>query len=602
MCLECVLAQDRKVSSYTNVILSVSIVHKTSSELVLMGIADYVEAFYDSVSLEADSSGHEYGMVLKESTLEFVRQQDKDSARYLFNGFFDVYRLNYHDDKAVVDLLDLLRGFEENAGRLSAKQRDHYVHSANVFVLGLCIYSQNSRFRRAFEKRCSASGYRKHFPSSEEEFLFSWGIASLLHDIGYPVEITHWQLLQFVKFVAEEQALAIHPFISYLDFGKLNSIDIIQQKSPEAHHDAVSEESQRHLRPTDLMAARISELVDVAENQIDDTVNGFLETMQSAGFVDHGFYSALIVLKWYGETLIPDKSSLFFSQIVEAATAIFLHNAYRNVLQQEPYSKGKLHVQSFPLAYLLILCDESQEWSREQYGEASRRNLAIDGSSLSITEDALNLHYETNEGVLRESYGPDKTKLIASMLEMDDLFPKNFTITATTNTERLVEEIKQSQVLPRLLASNIEDLAKEIHAGYNRMQAERNPDKALEYPSWESLPDTLKYSNVRQAQTIVEKLKIIGCYAGELDTNHETHSFSTGELETLARYEHNLGVEERLQNGWTYGPERDACKKTSPYLLPYDDLSEDIKDLDRDTIRNIPSLLESVGLGVFKAY
>lgn len=569
-----------------------------------MGIADYVEAFFDSVSLGADSSGHEYGMVLKGSTLEFIRQQDKDSARYLFNGFFDVYRLNFREDKAVVDLLDLLRGFEENAGRLSAKQRDHYVHSANVFVLGLCIYSQNSSFRRAFENRCLAINYQMHFPSVEEEFLFSWGIASLLHDIGYPVEITHWQLLQFVRFIAEDQASAIHPFISYLDFGKLNSIDVIQQASPEPRQNTVSEEAQSQLRPTDLMAARIAELVDVPESQLNNTVNGFLETMQSAGFVDHGFYSALIVLKWYGETLIPDKerSSLFFSQIIDAASAIFLHNAYRNVLQQEPYSKGELHVQSFPLAYLLILCDESQEWSRERYGEASRRNLAIDGSSLSITDKSLNLHYETNEGVLHESYGTDKASLIASMLATGDLFPEGFVITATTSTDRLVEEIKHSQVLPRLLASNIESLAKEIHADYNRMQAERNPEKAIEYPSWESLPDTLKYSNVRQAQSIVEKLKIIGCYAGELDSSHDTHSFSAGELESLARYEHNLWVEERMRNGWTYGLERDASKKTSPYLLPYDDLSEDVKDLDRDTIRNIPSLLESVGLGVYKAY
>lgn len=567
-----------------------------------MGVADYVEAFFDSVSLEADFSGHEYGMVLKGSTLEFVRQQDKDSAHYLFNGFFDVYRLNYREDKAVVDLLDLLRGFEENAGRLSAKQRDHYVHSANVFVLGLCIYSQNSRFRKAFENHCLAPNYQMHFPSVEEEFLFSWGIASLLHDIGYPVEITHWQLLQFVRFVAEDQASAIHPFISYLDFGKLNSIDVIQQAPPELCQNTASEKDRRQLRPTDLMAARISELVDVPESQLGDTVNGFLETMQSAGFVDHGFYSALIVLKWYGETLIPDKekSSLFFSQIVDAAAAIFLHNAYRNVLQREPYSKGRLRVQSFPLAYLLILCDESQEWSRERYGEASRRNLAIEGSSLSIAEDSLSLRYETNVGVLHESYGADKASLIASMLATGDLFPEGFVITATTSTDRLVEEIKQSQVLPRLLASNIERLAKEIHADYNRMQAERNPSKAVEYPSWESLPDTLKYSNVRQAQTIVEKLKIIGCYAGELDSNRDTHSFSAGELESLARFEHNLWVEERVKNGWRYGPERDAEKKTSPYLIPYDELAEDVKELDRDTVRNIPILLESVGLGVFK--
>jgi len=59
-------------------------------------------------------------------------------------------------------------------------------------------------------------------------------------------------------------------------------------------------------------------------------------------------------------------------------------------------------------------------------------------------------------------------------------------------------------------------------------------------------------------------------------------------------------VRERLQTVWTYGEKKDVEKKNSPYLVPYEELSESIKELDRDTVRHIPGLLDMIGMGVFK--
>ncbi|MCJ7717264.1 MAG: RyR domain-containing protein, partial [Anaerolineales bacterium] len=58
-------------------------------------------------------------------------------------------------------------------------------------------------------------------------------------------------------------------------------------------------------------------------------------------------------------------------------------------------------------------------------------------------------------------------------------------------------------------------------------------------------------------------------------------------------------VQERLRYGWTYGEVKNAEKKISPYLVPYQELSEETKDLDRDTIRNIPGLLGMIGMAVY---
>jgi RyR domain len=66
----------------------------------------------------------------------------------------------------------------------------------------------------------------------------------------------------------------------------------------------------------------------------------------------------------------------------------------------------------------------------------------------------------------------------------------------------------------------------------------------------------------------------------------------TGEqVEELARREHDRWQDERRQAAWRYGPVRDAHAKLSPYLVPWDELTEDVRNLDRDAVRLIPTVL-----------
>ena len=56
--------------------------------------------------------------------------------------------------------------------------------------------------------------------------------------------------------------------------------------------------------------------------------------------------------------------------------------------------------------------------------------------------------------------------------------------------------------------------------------------------------------------------------------------------------EHGRWVDERLQTGWTYASGiKNVEKKTSPYLVPWDELSEEVKEWDRVTIRGVPGFL-----------
>ena len=156
----------------------------------------------------------------------------------------------------------------------------------------------------------------------------------------------------------------------------------------------------------------------------------------------------------------------------------------------------------------------------------------------------------------------------------------------------------------------METLARAIHEDYVRRQRSRATYAEGEPSllSWDLLPESLKRSNRNQAIFIDAKLDAVGCEvvvlpADEhpvLEDEHPVLELEDEEIEHLARMEHERWVAERFGDGWTPGPERDLINKRTPYLVPWDELSEAARDLDRDTVREIPRFLAEAGLGIVR--
>lgn len=53
--------------------------------------------------------------------------------------------------------------------------------------------------------------------------------------------------------------------------------------------------------------------------------------------------------------------------------------------------------------------------------------------------------------------------------------------------------------------------------------------------------------------------------------------------ERLAENAHDMWAEQRLTQGWSYGPRRDDERKQHPCLVPYDQLPDSEKEYDRLT-------------------
>lgn len=549
---------------------------------------EYVASFFDSLHMDTEDN-HEYEVYIKEATFQFLMNPNNDTAFEVYNIFFDIYKVGSRAGNTFIDLLDVLKNYEEGTAKLSYGQRDHYVHSVNVFVLGLSIYANNSTIKKAFRDYYSKNEYKKRFSTNEEEFFFTWGITSLYHDIGYPVEIIYKQLCKFVSIVDDDDYKEINPYIEYGNFEILNTIQV----------EGLIEEGNVD-RTTDLISNRIVEIFDVDKREISEILDTFVKRMQTYKFVDHGFYSALIVGKWYGELLLTNNNNndTFYYQIVDGITSIFLHNGFKNVLRKSPINRPKLLVSEYPLAYMIILCDELQEWNRRAFGASNR--TFVDGSAMEIDDNRLRIHYISQDGILGDSFVEKKFSDIDNLLDLRSAFESGCDLSANIDSRGFISKINQDKILPRMMIEKIEELAKLAHDDYNKNQMERNPGKELEYPNWDSLPDSLKYSNIRQIRDIPEKLKILGCYADIKKDGEKEYQISNDDIEILARIEHDSWVNERTEQGWKYGSEKDVEKKVSPYILPYDDLAEKIKELDRDTIRNIPLLLSRVNLHIYK--
>lgn len=70
--------------------------------------------------------------------------------------------------------------------------------------------------------------------------------------------------------------------------------------------------------------------------------------------------------------------------------------------------------------------------------------------------------------------------------------------------------------------------------------------------------------------------------------------------EKIAKNVHDVWAVGRMREGWVYGEKRDDEKKTSPCLVPYEELSEEEKEYDRNTAFETLKLIISLGYDIVK--
>ncbi len=221
------------------------------------------------------------------------------------------------------------------------------------------------------------------------------------------------------------------------------------------------------------------------------------------------------------------------------------------------------------------------------------RLLGIQGGDISATEYRIALALGATVGLLKGSGGssdeimkdPDWQGASKLLLIPEDLMTLRVFLSPATPS---MHDSKMRR-----------SIAQAIHEVYRKEQINNLMKKQESMAAWNKLRPDFVDSNLQQADHIVEKLRLIDCEVVSVkDRPVALMTFTAEEIETLSEFEHGRWNIERLKDGWRYGPVKNVEKKISPYLIPWKDISMEVKEYDRTTVKKIPSYLAGFGLEI----
>jgi hypothetical protein len=147
----------------------------------------------------------------------------------------------------------------------------------------------------------------------------------------------------------------------------------------------------------------------------------------------------------------------------------------------------------------------------------------------------------------------------------------------------------------------MERLARAMHARYLVEYAGSSPGQDSHVP-WALLAERYRADNRAQAAHIGTKLAEIDAVIVPAAPDLPPFTLSEGpqgDVEKLARMEHDRWMAAKREAGVTYDEERTA--RTHPDMLDWDaGLSEDAKEKDRMFVRGLPAFLEAEGLAIVR--
>ena len=173
---------------------------------------------------------------------------------------------------------------------------------------------------------------------------------------------------------------------------------------------------------------------------------------------------------------------------------------------------------------------------------------------------------------------------------------------ALANRLKVVDVSRALEDPSTLLGGPREELARLAHEDWLRTQLRQGSQLVTGGPlqHWEDLRDDFKASNRNQIVALFDTLlPAIGAVIVPIaEWDAAPFVLDSEEIEELARLEHERWCDERERAGWVLDrtlTERDAERKRTPWLVPYEELPEEQKDNDRDVVTRIPVMVARAG-------
>ncbi|QDT89935.1 RyR domain-containing protein [Gimesia algae] len=133
--------------------------------------------------------------------------------------------------------------------------------------------------------------------------------------------------------------------------------------------------------------------------------------------------------------------------------------------------------------------------------------------------------------------------------------------------------------------------------GSTRNDAEKIHPLLIPYAE---LPEQFKEANRVSVRSIPRKLALAGYVMLPARSNEPALQFPGADLEQLAELEHEIWMEAKLADGFELGEETPENPRRNPYLVPWRDVPDSIRESDRDLVKDIPRILSRAGYAVVK--
>lgn len=356
-------------------------------------------------------------------------------------------------------LFDILSKEEYNRS-FYENYRDHTTHQVKVMLLGACIYEKCDLVRNAVNDYI-----KKEFLCKKDEeiiliFIRIWVATSLFHDIGYlfeseQVEESHDTFWEKIKNAINECLKFPLSNTRGLEISKRTEKSVkVASDEMEGYQSLESEELFNFLKDF----GEKSCLAESEKNALIAYYDYAQKTDPIKGrekFRDHGIASALLLLKiWQSyrrhlaeinkyETknvktkkalqrvrAIYEKIDMYEYEICIAAGAIALHNLNKKIWREEEMADVCLNEfclemegdEALPIAFLLRLTDEMQDWDREYYRALEPDDEPLKGRDMDIEiqKDKICLSYllDNNNFIYPDKYPKGRFSGLKSNLSL----------------------------------------------------------------------------------------------------------------------------------------------------------------------------------------
>ncbi|MDA1076129.1 MAG: NAD-binding protein [Proteobacteria bacterium] len=135
--------------------------------------------------------------------------------------------------------------------------------------------------------------------------------------------------------------------------------------------------------------------------------------------------------------------------------------------------------------------------------------------------------------------------------------------------------------IENVIDKQLDQLARFVHEAY--LSTVKSTESAPNTVPWERLPEVYRKENRQVGDHLAAKLRGIGCCISQSATR--ALEFSDAEIDILAQMEKQRWNASRSIAGWRYGPIRSDLGKIHPLLVPWERLTSEQQEIEREEAR-----------------